>query len=92
MEFTLKVTEKQDKKKAKVAPKSALKAKRNDKIEEKAEAKREKGVKFNEEVETHLIGERKWNDFKTKSATFKKGTFTAEEVKTLMNALCAFVK
>ena len=91
MEFTLKVTEKQDKKKA-IKPKSALKAKRNDKIEEKAEAKREKGVKFNEEVETHLIGERKWNDFKTKSATFKKGTFTAEEVKTLMNALCAFVK
>jgi len=49
-------------------------------------------VKFNEEVEMHHFGERRWNDYKTKGATFTKGNFTAEEIKTLMNALCAYVK
>ena len=74
-------------------PKSALKSKRNSKIEGKEDAKRKKAiVKFNEEVEMHHFGERRWNDYKTKGATFTKGNFTAEEIKTLMNALCAYVK
>ena len=73
--------------------KSALKTKRNDKVEVKAESKRQMGVKFNEEANVeHVFGERRWNDFKTKGATFTKGNFTADEIKTLMNALCSYVK
>lgn len=72
--------------------KSSLKVKRNEKVEQKAEAKLSKGVKFSAEVETHVIGERTWNDFKKKGETLKKGTFVEEEIKTLMNALCAYVK
>lgn len=40
----------------------------------------------------HIIGERTWNDFKRKGATFKKGSFSAEEIKKLMNTLCNYVK
>lgn len=39
-----------------------------------------------------MIGERRWNDYKTRGHTFKKGSFTSDEIKTLMNALCAHVK
>ena len=74
------------------ATESTLKAKRSTKVEAKAEVKQSKGVKFSEQVVEHVFGERRWNDFKTKGATFTKGTFTPDEVKTLMNALCAYVK
>ena len=73
-------------------PKSALKAKRESKAQAKAEAKISKGVKFSADVETHIIGERKWNDYKTKGHTFKKGNFTPDEIKKLMDALCQYVK
>ena len=39
-----------------------------------------------------MFGERRWNDFKTKGHLFKKGNFTSEEIKTLMNALCSYVQ
>ena len=40
----------------------------------------------------HVIGERKWNDYKTRGHSFRKGNFTNEEVKSLMNALCSYVQ
>jgi len=43
-------------------------------------------------VETHVIGERTWNDYKKKGDSLKKGNFTEEEIKTLMKALCNYVK
>ena len=49
-------------------------------------------MQFKSEVETHVFGERRWNDFKTRGHTFKKGSFTEEEIKTLMNALCSYVQ
>lgn len=82
------LSEKHKPKVPKSQPKSALKAKRENKVA----SKKQKGVKFSSEVETHVIGERTWNDFKRRGATFKKGSFSPEEIKTLMNALCNFVK
>ena len=43
-------------------------------------------------METHVIGERTWNDYKKKGDSLKKGNFTEEEIKTLMKALCNYVK
>ena len=77
-----------EKKPAPRTNKSNLK-KRDAKAASKTDAKQRKGVKFNDVVETHHIGERRWNDYKNKD--LKKGTFTKEEMDLLMNALCTFV-
>ena len=62
-------------------------------MDSKTDKKRVKAVvQFNENVETHVFGERKWNDYKTRGATFTKGSFTAQEIKTLMDALCTYVR
>ena len=37
-----------------------------------------------------MIGERRWNDYQQK--VLKKGVFTEQEVKTLLNALCTYAK
>lgn len=47
-------------------------------------------MQFNEKIETHVIGERKWNDSKNKKENFKKGLFSDDEVKKLMHALCEY--
>ena len=65
---------------------SVLKIKEK-KRDEKAETK--KGVSFSEKVETHTIGDRSWNDFKT-NPNFKKGVFTKNEADTLLQALCGY--
>lgn len=59
--------------------------------EKKREVKKEqKQVKFNEKIETRLIGnDRTWNDFKENK--YKKGAFTEDEILTLLNSLCAYV-
>ena len=62
--------------------------KRELKAEEKQKTK--KGVKFNDNVQTHVIGERRWNDYVNN--TFQKGAFSEEEVKKLLNALCSYAK
>ena len=90
-EFCLELT-KSSKLQTKKQPKSALKSKRGDKADAKTEAKRKNGVKFSSEVDFHVIGERRWNDYKARGAIFKKGNFTTEEIKTLMHALCTYVK
>ena len=62
-------------------PKPALK---------KRDAKRAaKGsVKFSDKVEVHTWYERSWNDFKRKDLT--KGSFTPQEVQTLIDSLCQY--
>lgn len=91
-EFCLKLIELGNKKKnsASQSPKkSALKQNRTEKVKAKIEKKSKiKGVQFNNEVDTYVFSERRWNDFKTRGHTFKKGNFTKEEIKTLMNAVC----
>lgn len=63
------------------APVSALK--------KRDEKSAKKGVKFSETVETHILGERSWNDFKN-GRHYTKGSYTQEEVKALLNSLCSF--
>lgn len=41
-------------------------------------------------MQTHVINERRWNDFKDNKEAFKKGSFTDDEIKSLMQALCFF--
>ena len=59
------------------------------------ERKERKKVKFNEKVLTKTIddflGERTWNDYK-KRKDIIKGKFSEDEIKTLMQALCSYVK
>lgn len=59
--------------------------KREKKLEEKTE---KKTVQFSESIQTHVIGERRWNDSKLDKDRFKKGNFTDDEVKKLMHSLC----
>ena len=41
-------------------------------------------------MQTHVFGERRWNDHENRK--FKKGTYTEVEVKKLLNALCDYAK
>ena len=51
-------------------------------------------VQFNEDVVMveNLAGRRTWNDSSKRKGILARGSFTDGEVKTLMNALCNYVK
>lgn len=56
--------------------------------------KKKRQVKFNEDVVMveNLVGRRTWNDSSKRRGILTRGQFTDGEVKTLMNALCSYVK
>lgn len=57
-------------------------------------AQKKRHVKFNEDVVMveNLVGRRTWNDSSKRKGILARGQFTDGEVKTLMNALCNYVK
>jgi len=84
-------SDKKDKEKKEKKEKKEVSKEKKETKKKREEKQDRKQVKFNEKIETRMIGEeRTWNDFKKNK--YRKGAFTEEEIMTLLNSLCSYVQ